>query len=120
MKTVLVVDDYASVRFYHMTLLRSAGYTPLAAASGKEAFALLERQAVDLIMLDLVMPVMDGREVVRQLRADPRRRTLPILVISSEAEQPDLEDIKADPACRLMAKPILPQVLLQEIHRFLG
>jgi two-component system chemotaxis response regulator CheY len=120
MKTVLVVDDYASVRFYHMTLLRSAGYTPLAATGGAEALALLDRQSVDLVMLDLVMPSMSGREVVQRIRALPRYVGLPILVITSEADHPELAGIKTDPACRVMTKPILPTVLLQEVHRLIG
>ena len=120
MKTVLVVDDYASVRYYHVTLLRNAGYAPLAAPGGIEALAVLEKQTVDLVMLDLVMPTMDGREVVRRVRALPRYRTLPILVITSESEQGDLTNIKADPACRVMAKPIMPLALLQEVQRCIG
>ena len=120
MKTVLVVDDYASVRYYHMTLLRNAGYAPLAAPGGAEALALLEKQTVDLMMLDLVMPSMSGRAVVRMIRAMPRYRALPILIITSEADPGDLTDIKADLACRVMAKPILPLVLLQEVQRWIG
>jgi len=120
MKTVLVVDDYASVRFYHMTLLRNAGYSPLAAPGGTEALAVLEKQNVDLMMLDLVMPTMNGREVVERVRAMPRYRSLPILVITSEAEQVGLGNIMSDPSCRVMGKPILPLVLLQEIQRCVG
>ena len=120
MKTVLVVDDYASVRFYHMTLLRNAGYAPLAASGGAEALALLDKQTVDLVMLDLLMPTMTGREVVQRIRALPRYVGLPVLVITSEADHPDLAGIKSDPACRVLTKPILPAVLLQEIHRLIG
>ena len=61
MKTILVVDDYASVRFYHMSLLRNAGYNTIAATSGVEALALLQQHIVDLVMLDLVMPNMSGQ-----------------------------------------------------------
>lgn len=117
MKTVLVVDDYASVRFYHLSLLRSAGFQTAAAANGADALALLEKQNVDLVMLDLLMPTMNGREVVRRIRAMPRHVGLPILVVTSEADHADLVDIKVDPACRIMTKPILPATLLQEVNR---
>lgn len=103
-----------------MAMLRTAGYAALAASSGAEALALLEKQAVDLVMLDLVMPVMDGREVVQRIRAIPHYRTLPILVITSEAEQSDLAGIKADASCAVMAKPILPLVLLGQVQRRIG
>jgi len=120
MKTVLVVDDYASVRFYHLSLLRNAGYNPLAAANGAEAIALVQQQAVDLVMLDLVMPSMSGLEVVRQIRAMPHRTALPILVITSEAQQAEAGPLRTDPACRVLAKPILPADLMQEIKRSIG
>jgi len=120
MKTVLVVDDYASVRFYHMSLLRNAGYQTLAASSGTEALALIQQQVVDLVMLDLVMPNMSGQQVVEKIRAMPNRTALPVLVITSESQQGGLEQLRADPACRILAKPILPPDLLQEVHRRLG
>ena len=120
MKTVLVVDDFASVRFYHLSLLRNSGYAPLAATNGTEALVLLEKQPVDLVMLDLVMPTLDGRDVVRRIRAIPRYTTLPVLVITSETQEAELGQLKADPSCRVLVKPILPLALLEEIHRCLG
>jgi CheY-like chemotaxis protein len=120
MKTVLVVDDYASVRFYHMSLLRGAGYATLAATNGAEALALLEHNPVDLVMLDLVMPNMDGNELVNRMRAQPGHSALPVLVITGEIQSAELDQLKADPACRVLIKPLLPPVLLAEIHHQLG
>lgn len=120
MKTVLVVDDYASVRFYHLSLLRNAGYETLAASHGTEALTLIQQQPVDLVMLDLVMPSMSGQEVVRRIRAIPNRAVLPVLVITSESHQAGTEQLRADAACRILAKPILPADLLREIQLLLG
>lgn len=120
MKTILVVDDYASVRFYHLALLRQAGFTPLGASSGPEALTLLEHQSVDLMMLDLVMPAMSGQEVLRRVRLLPRYAHLPVLVITSESESAALATLPTDPCCHVLHKPILPEALLQAIRRHAG
>jgi CheY-like chemotaxis protein len=120
MKTVLVVDDFASVRFYHISLLRGAGYATLSAANGSEALELLDKQAVDLVLLDLVMPTMNGLEFVNHLRARPHHSVLPVLVITGEIQPDGLAHLAADPACRVLKKPILPPALLAEINHQLG
>lgn len=120
MKTVLVVDDFASVRFYHVTLLRTAGFNPLAAANGAEALALITKNPVDLVMLDLVMPTMNGRDFVKRLRALPRGAAIPVVIITSETEPSELDDLTADAKCSVLTKPLLPATLLQELRRWLA
>ena len=78
MKTILVVDDLASVRFYHQSLLKQAGYATLSARDGLEAVAVLEKQPVDLVLLDLLMPKMNGTEFLKHLRASARFAALPV------------------------------------------
>lgn len=120
MKTILVVDDFASVRFYHLALLRGAGFQTLGAASGAEALTLLENHPVHLMLLDLFMPQMSGQEVVRQIRAQARSAALPILIITSETETAALGTLPSDPCCHILHKPLLPAGLLQEVQRRLS
>ncbi len=81
--TVLVVDDDARNRKLLETLLRADGYVVVSAESGAAAIELVFRQAPDVMLLDLMMPDIDGFDVVRQLRADPACKTLPIVVVTA-------------------------------------
>jgi CheY-like chemotaxis protein len=81
-KTVLVVDDGPDARDMMATLLRLEGYHARTAEGGAEALAAIEADRPDLVLLDLTMPDMDGFEVLRRLRADPRHDRLPVVMFS--------------------------------------
>ena len=80
---VLVVDDDPAIRNYFTQLLQEQGYKVITAADGEAALVVARRQRPDLITMDLSMPIMDGRTAIRQLRADPDLRDIPIMVISA-------------------------------------
>jgi CheY-like chemotaxis protein len=120
MKTVLVVDDLESVRYYHALVLGRSGYRALTASNGAEALELVAREAVDLVMLDLVMPGMSGEEFVGQLQRGHARLRLPVLVISSEAQLEAARQLARDWGCEVLQKPILPDALLAAADRLLG
>lgn len=119
MKTILVVDDFASVRFFHQSLLKKAGFATIAAPDGADALAILEKQPVDLVVLDLLMPKMSGAEFIQRLRAISRFASLPILVITSEAQNEVGKRLQGTPGIGVMAKPILPEALIREVQRLL-
>jgi len=119
MKTILVVDDFASVRFYHLSLLRQGGYETVTAGDGAEALAALENKSVDLVLLDLMMPKMNGIEFVQRVRASGRHAQLPILVITGEAHLEQARQLQSTPRLGLLAKPLLPGALLEEVRRLL-
>lgn len=96
--TVLVVDDEADIRWLLRFALESAGYRVVEAAHGQEALDSVRDQPPALVVSDLMMPVMDGNELSRRLRAQPGGAELPILVLSAN---PDL----ARDADRVMRKP---------------
>lgn len=81
---VLIVDDDPMVRKVLTKVVVSNGFVPAAAASGEEALALLQRQHVDLIILDIMMGGMDGFEVVQEIRR--RRNETPIIILSARTE----------------------------------
>ena len=85
--TLLIVDDEASVRKLLELMLRNQGYTTLTAGSGEEALAMVEQHAPDLILLDIMMPGMDGYEVARQLKADKETSNIPIIMLSALGER---------------------------------
>jgi two-component system chemotaxis response regulator CheY len=119
MKTILVVDDFASVRFFHQSLLKQAGFATLPAPDGVEALAMLEKHPIDLIVLDLLMPKMNGVDFIQRIRADARFAKLPILVITSEAQNEQAKKLQGAPGISVMAKPILPAALIQDVRRLL-
>jgi DNA-binding NtrC family response regulator len=79
--TILAVDDEPIFRFLLETHLREAGFTPLTASNGLEALAVLDRQHVDLIISDLVMPDMDGIQLIEQLQK--RETAIPVIVVTA-------------------------------------
>jgi DNA-binding response OmpR family regulator len=84
--TVLIVDDDARSREPVAKMLRVDGYDVIRVANGKEAFAALETESVDLILLDFLMPEMDGLTFLRNLRKDARWTHLPVIMVSGVSE----------------------------------
>lgn len=87
-KTVLIVEDHVSIRDY-ITGLLEGRYNTLQAANGKEALAVLEKQKVDLILTDLMMPWMDGFEFIELLQENQHFRDIPIMVVSARTSEAD-------------------------------
>jgi diguanylate cyclase (GGDEF)-like protein len=81
--TILIVDDDASNRKLLELLLRPEGYRTLTAASGEEALASIAERAPDLILLDIMMPSMNGCEVARKLKANPATSSIPIIMVTA-------------------------------------
>jgi len=94
---VLVVDDEVVSLQVMGKVLESKGYTPLRARNGNEALEVLWRERVDAIVLDLMMPEMDGFEFLRRLKANPRLRNVPLLVLTAkDLSQEEVELLSRD------------------------
>jgi diguanylate cyclase (GGDEF)-like protein len=87
--TILIVDDKLPNRKLLETLLRPEGYLTLTAASGEEALASIARQAPDLILLDVMMPGMDGYQVAGRLKANPVTSDIPIIMVTVKGDRSD-------------------------------
>jgi CheY-like chemotaxis protein len=113
-RPVLVVDDADDLRDMLVQFLRLEGFAPMPARHGGEALALLRQADVlpDAILLDLMMPVMDGRELRKQLRGDPRLKHVPVIVLSAVAHQYAEPDTVA-----ILEKPLDFDVLLGALRR---
>lgn len=84
--TLLIVDDEIQVRKLLETLLRHEGYQTVSAASGEEALQLVAQRPPDLILLDIMMPGMDGYEVANQLKGNQATANIPIIMLSALSE----------------------------------
>ena len=81
--TILVVDDHSTNRLKMSMAVKRLGYETCQAEDGREALSRLRRDPVDLVLLDIVMPEMDGYEVLAAIKEDPGLRDIPIIVISA-------------------------------------
>jgi signal transduction histidine kinase/CheY-like chemotaxis protein len=113
--TVLVVDDTA-VNLTMMHELLSPRYRVLVAASGARALDVACRAMPDLILLDVMMPVMDGYEVCRRLKADPQTQDIPVIFLSAKNQTADEEKGLQLGAVDYISKPISPPLVLARVE----
>ena len=118
--SVLVVDDSPMVRSLHAFMLESAGYRVREAENGGDGLEQLLREPVDLLVTDINMPVMDGYELCRRVRALPEYRDLPILMISTESQARDKARGFEAGANLYLVKPVDRDVLLHHAAMLLG
>jgi CheY-like chemotaxis protein len=84
--TVLIVDDEPDVIFLLRVNFEAAGFLVVEASHGAEALAHLKQSPADLVVTDLMMPIMDGRQLITRLRADPATAHIPIMVLSANPD----------------------------------
>ena len=118
-KRILVVEDQEDNRRIIRDLLMSAGFELIEALDGAEGVRLAQSERPDLILMDIQLPVLDGHEATRRIKADPALRAIPIVVVTSYALSGD--DVKAmEAGCdAYVAKPFSPRGLLATIRQFL-
>jgi CheY-like chemotaxis protein len=112
LKTILLVDDELAIVEVLTGILEDEGYRLIHAANGREAIAVIEQGQPDLVLLDLMMPIMDGRETLAAIRADARLSSLPVMLMSAAAP-PD--DIERDHRTRFLRKPFDIDEMLRQI-----
>lgn len=118
--TVLVVDDSATARAFVKATLTRFGLQVVEAGSGPEALAVLGGQPVDVVITDVVMPDMDGYELVRRIRKDPRVCAIPVLVLTSRGDVADKVAGFEAGADDYMVKPFEPVELEVRIKALLA
>lgn len=116
---VLVVEDQYDNRRILRDLLTSAGYEMIEAVTGEEGVSIAEQQRPHLILMDMQLPVIDGYESTRRIKANPELRSIPIIAVSAYAMSGD--DTKAyEAGCdAYVTKPFSPRKLLAKIREFL-
>ena len=121
-RRILIVEDDVRNVYSLTNVLEPRGAMIEIARNGKEALEALERsstdpsKAVDLVLMDVMMPVMDGLAATRELRKDPRWKTLPVLMLTAKAMPDDQERCMAAGANDYMAKPLDVDKLLSLVR----
>jgi CheY-like chemotaxis protein len=114
-RKVLIVDDIAENRAVLRDMLGELNFDVAEAANANEALAAAESQRLDLILMDVYMPDMDGLEAIRRLRRNPRLAKLPIISVSASASKGDEATCLAAGANGFLPKPVNEHNLLSEI-----
>lgn len=119
-KRILVVDDEARVREMIEFRLRQFGYEVLQASNGRDALAVASREKPDLVLLDVMMPELDGFQVCGRLKQDEATRDIPVVMLTAKAEAKDVTRAFNSGAVDYVVKPYDPAVLQQKVLQNLG
>jgi two-component system, chemotaxis family, chemotaxis protein CheY len=119
-KKVLTVDDSRTMRDMVSFTLRGAGYDVVEAPDGQAAMTAIAAAKVDLVITDLNMPVMDGLTLIRKLRAIPTHRSLPILMLTTEADEKKKAEGRSAGATGWIVKPFNPDKLISVVQKVCG
>ena len=120
---VLIVNDSPAMRAFVRRAIRLSGVDVadcFEAGNGREALALLASQSVNVILTDINMPEMDGEQLLERLQSEESLRSIPTVVISTDATRHRIERLTQLGACGYIAKPFLPENLREVLERYLG
>jgi two-component system cell cycle response regulator DivK len=117
-KRILVAEDHEDNRQILRDLLASADFEMIEARDGAQAVAMAETSHPDLILMDIQLPVIDGYEATRRIRAQPALKTIPIIMVTSYALSGDDQKARQAGCDDYVAKPFSPRQLLAMIRRY--
>ena len=120
MKKILVADDKREVVELVTATLGGEDYQIICALDGREAIEKIGKEKPDLVLLDIVMPKMDGLEVLSQLKKDPVLKEIPIIMLTAKGQKSDQEKGKELGATGYIIKPFSPSALLKRIEEILA
>jgi len=118
-KRILVIEDQEDNRRILRDLLSSVGYEVIEAEDGARGIAAAETQQPDLILMDIQLPVIDGYEATRRIKANPALRAIPIIVVTSYALSGDEDKARAAGGDDYITKPYSPRQLLAKVKEHL-
>jgi two-component system cell cycle response regulator DivK len=116
---VLLVDDYPDAREMYSEYLQYSGFDVIEAGNGMEALQQAAERAPDIILMDLSLPVMDGWEATRRLKADRRTAGIPVVALTGHALAGISEGARRAGCDAFVTKPCLPEDLVKEIRKVL-
>jgi len=118
--TILVVDDSPTEVHVFRKLLEKQGYEVITAADGQEGLDVAKRLHPDLIIMDVVMPVLNGFQATRKLRNDQETADIPVIMVTTKGQETDINWGKRQGANEYLVKPVMPAELLTKIKALLN
>jgi CheY-like chemotaxis protein len=119
LRTVLIADDEPSMRLLVHATIESDDYTVVEAEDGAEAWSMIQRHRPSLVLLDVQMPGRSGIEVLRSIKADPHLKTTKVILLTSKAQESDVEEGLIAGADFYLTKPFSPLDLLTRVEEAL-
>ena len=116
-KTILVVEDEESIRSFVRAYLESEGFKVLEAGNGKQGLTVLGEQKPDLIITDIMMPVMDGIEFFKEIRRVPETKEIPVIMLTVKDEFSDIKYAYLLGVEEYITKPFDPSLLVNRIKQ---
>jgi two-component system, cell cycle response regulator DivK len=117
-KCILVVEDQEDNRQILRDLLTSGGFDMIEAENGADAITAAQANRPDLILMDIQLPILDGYEATRRIKADPALKSIPIIVVTSYALSGDEDKARRAGCDDYVAKPFSPRALLAKIKAY--
>ena len=114
---ILIIEDTEDNRTILRDLFESVGYTVLEATNGEEGIASAERERPDIILMDIQLPVLDGYEATRRIKAIPALSGIPIIAVTSHALSDDERKARAAGCDDYVAKPFSPRAMLAKVQQ---
>ncbi|MEW5769283.1 MAG: response regulator [Pseudomonadota bacterium] len=114
-KRILIVDDSPTERFFLTDLLRKNGYEILTAENGEQGVAVCKSELPDLVLMDVVMPGLNGFQATRQLSRDPSTQKIPVIMCTTKDQETDRVWGMRQGAVEYVVKPVVAEELLGKI-----
>lgn len=118
-KKILIVDDSAPILELSSTMMKLLGYEPIGASCGMEALKLLARETPALVLLDVMLPDMDGFKICRHIKQTPATADLPVFMVSAKKTDEDVEQGKKAGADEYISKPFKSAEVAKLIKSYL-
>lgn len=119
-KKILIVEDEESLLKLESILLTSRGYDVCSVSNGKAALESLDKEKPDLVLLDVMLPEVDGFEVCRQIKANPLTRHIPVIMLTAKKSRDDMAHGEQVGADWYITKPFKSAMVIETIQRFLN
>jgi len=116
-KRILVVEDEQELIKAVQIRLKYSGYEVLSACNGREGLEVVRKEKPDLILLDVMMPEMDGLEMLANLKSSPDIKHIPVIMLTAKAQSDDVSQADKLGAFDYVVKPFTSQILLEKIRK---
>jgi len=120
-KTILVVDDHEFLRKFWQNKLSSSNYKIIQASDGDEGLKKAKSEVPDLILLDIIMPKVNGYEVLKNLKADEKTKDIPVIVLSNLGKDEEIKQgLKLGAVDFIVKSDVIPSEVEQKIKKYLN
>jgi len=119
-KRVLIVEDQEDLRDILRLALEGAGYTVIEAENGRQGVEKVTTERPDLVLMDIQMPILDGYDATREIKASPDHARTPVIAVSSYAMKGDEEKARAAGCDAYVTKPYSPKQVVAIVRQYLG